>query len=98
MLTAKVKITSYLKQDDGSHKRIEFQPGDEVKGLSDHDIAQLKRMGSLTDSDDETKAARADKKATAAANRDFEDAKKAVTAAKASTEVPADAASGQDAK
>lgn len=66
-------------------KRTEIKPGEEVKGLSDHDVAQLKRLGSLRDMDEEQADAQADADKRAAADKLFDEARAKVAAAHAST-------------
>jgi hypothetical protein len=88
-LIAKVQVTAWK---DG--EKVFFQPGDEVTGLSEHDIGQLKRMDAI---EDEAETAKAAKRAAAEAKKDgveFQVARAAVQAAADSVkpETPADGA------
>jgi len=86
-LIAKVTVTAIV---DGV--RQDFQPGAELPDLPAHDVAELKRIGSIEDLDETAAAekdqARVDKKAAA----DFTREKKAITAAQESIAPPASSA------
>lgn len=79
-LIAKIMVAAMV---DG--KRREFQPGEEVTGLHEHDVEQLTKMGAIED----TAAVAAAKKAAAAAQakaaKEFATVKEAQNAAKDST-------------
>lgn len=79
-LIAKVLVVAMV---DG--ERREFQPGDALPDLHEHDVASLKAMGAIEDTADavaEKKEAKAAEKESAA---EFEAARKAVQSAAAST-------------
>ena len=59
-------------------------PGEELPELSEHDIQELKKSGSIKDLAEEADAERAATRAEKAASADFEHEKKAITAAQAS--------------
>lgn len=81
-LIAKVAVVAIV---DG--QRQEFQPGDELPegALSDHDIQELKRMGSVEDLAETANAEKADARAEARANAEFQREREKVAAAQAST-------------
>lgn len=82
-LIATVLVIGYI-----AGKRVEFNPGVEVTGLSTHDVEQLKRLGSLRDLDAEQADTEADKEKRAAAAKLFEEARAKVTAAQDSIRPP----------
>ena len=79
-LIAKVLVVAMV---DG--ERREFQPGESLPDLHEHDVASLKSMGAIEDTADvaaEQKEKKAAEKESAA---EFEAARKAVQSAAAST-------------
>lgn len=79
-LIAKVTVVTMV---DGERK--EFQPGEELPKLHPHDEANLKAMGAIEDTGETEKAAKVSAAASKKAAKEFEDARKAVQAADAST-------------
>lgn len=79
-LIALVTVVAFV---DG--ERQTFPPGSELPELSNHDVAELKRMGSIEDLDETAAAEKADARADAKAGREFAAEKKAVAEALAST-------------
>jgi hypothetical protein len=74
---------------DGARKI--FEPGEEVTGLNEVDIAELKKSGCIEDQQDVAKANKADAKAEADADAEFAAARAAVLARQESTEASAPA-------
>ena len=72
---------------DGARKI--FEPGEEVTGLHEVDIAELKKSGCIEDQQDVAKANKADAKAEADADAEFAAARATVLARQESTEAPA---------
>ena len=70
--------------------RTEIAAGEPIPdgALSEHDITELKKMGSIEDQDEVAAAEKSQNRADAAANADFEKERKAVAAANASTVPP----------
>ena len=70
--------------------RTEIAPGQPIPDgvLSEHDITELKKMGSIEDQDEVATAEKKQARTDAAANADFEKERKAVAAANASTAPP----------
>lgn len=79
-LIAKVTVVTMV---DGQRK--EFQPGEQLPALHDHDVASLKAMGAIEDTGETEKAAKVSAAAAKKAAKEFEDARKAVQSAEAST-------------
>jgi hypothetical protein len=63
------------------NKRIQFKPGDEVTGLAAHDVAELKRLGSVRDTADEEAAAKKAEEQQAAVQAAFAATRAALQAA-----------------
>jgi hypothetical protein len=82
-LIALVTIVAHV---DGA--RVHFEPGSEVVGLNDVDIAALKQSGSLEDVHQTAKAAAKEAKAEAAVAQEFEAARASVQAVQAAVEAP----------
>lgn len=85
LLIAAVMVTCFVEG-----VRTDVQPGETLPELSPHDEAELKRMGAIVDPADEAKADRADAKAAAAGDLEFQAARSAVLAAEESTQASAD--------
>jgi hypothetical protein len=66
--------------------RTEFPPGSDLPELPEHDVKELKRMGAIQDPVDVAAADKADARATAKAQGDFEREREAIQAANASTQ------------
>lgn len=79
MLIAAVMVTCYV---DG--KRVDVQPGQPVPELSEHDEAELRRMGAVVDPTDELQEDEAQRDAADQADADFLQARRNVQAADAS--------------
>ncbi|MGY8903722.1 MAG: hypothetical protein ACKVIH_04145 [Burkholderiales bacterium] len=80
-LIALIAITALI---DGT--RITFAPGDEVTGLSSHDIAELKASGALECEEEKAAEQKKADRTEKAAAKEFADARKAVQAHQASTD------------
>ena len=78
MLKAKTRIKAHVNGEV-----IEFAIGQEVKGLSDGQVAELKASGSLEDTVELAKAEKAEGQAAAKALEAFEAEREAFQAAKA---------------
>lgn len=83
-LIARVTVEVYVKG-----VRTHFAVGDEVTGLGKVDIADLKAVGAIEDTDETAKADKQDAADEKKAGKEFEDAKKAVQASQAAIEAPA---------
>lgn len=83
-LIARVTVEVYVKG-----VRTQFAVGDEVTGLGKVDIADLKAVGAIEDTDETAKADKQDAADEKKAGKEFEDAKKAVQASQAAIEAPA---------
>lgn len=75
-LIAKVQVTAWK---DG--QKVAFLPGEEVTGLSEHDIGQLKRMGAIEDEVEVAAVAKKKAAETKKAGVEFQVARAAVRAA-----------------
>ena len=64
--------------------RKEFQPGEELPELPEHDVAALKAMGAIEDSGEAEKSAKAAAAAEKAAGKEFAEARRKVQAEQAS--------------
>lgn len=82
-IIAKVLVVTYV---DG--KRTEIPPGDEVPGLTAHDVEQLKTSGAVEDTDDTAADGRARREAEDDARRAFEAERAKVIAARESSAAP----------
>ncbi|WP_175841641.1 hypothetical protein [Burkholderia arboris] len=82
-LIANVRVDTIV---DG--KRISIAAGEEVSGLSAHDVRELKLSGLIYDEADEARAARERKQDEREARAEFDAARQAVIEARESTEVP----------
>jgi hypothetical protein len=82
-LIAVVMVTTWV-----AGQRVDFQPGDELPEMNEHDTAQLKAMGAVRDPDDEAKEARADAKDQREADKAYQTERGNVLAAEESTKVP----------
>lgn len=90
-LIALVAVALLLKDESTKENvRTEIAPGEPIPDgvLSEHDITELKKMGSIEDQDEVAAAEKRQGRADAAANADFEKERKAVAAANASTVSP----------
>lgn len=83
-LIAAVMVTCYV---DGV--RTDIQPGGELPPLSEHDEAELKRMGAVRDPAEEAAAEAAERKEERDGQREFKAARNKVLAAESSTKDPA---------
>lgn len=75
--------------------RQEFLPGSELPELAAHDVAELKRMGSIEDLDATAAADKAASRAESKAKLEFEQARKDVAAQLESIAPPAEPAKKQ---
>ncbi len=80
-LIALVTVVAYV-----AGVRQEFAPGSELPELPEHDVKELKRMGSIEDLDETAALNKAQAKATVKASADFEAERKAIRAASESIE------------
>ena len=69
--------------------RVTVQPGEEVTGLNKVDIADLLASGSIEDTDETAAQDKKDAVAEKKADKEFQDARKAVQASQAAIEAPA---------
>ena len=69
--------------------RKSIPPGEEVTGLNEVDIADLKACGAIEDADELAEHAKKDARAEKAAAKEFAEARKAVQASQAAIEAPA---------
>jgi len=79
MLKALVRVIAHIEG-----KRVEFQPGEEVKGLHPHDVKNLIASKSIEDTEATAKAEKAAAAKETAAAKEFEQAKQSVQAAQES--------------
>lgn len=79
-LIAKVTVVAMV-----AGQRKEFQPGEVLPELHEHDVASLKAMGAIEDTAETEAAGKAAKAAEKKAAKEFDEARKAVRAAEAST-------------
>ncbi len=80
-IIAKVRVVTH----DGG-KRLEYLPGEEVPGLSQHDLEQLMASGSVEDTERTAAQERRDAEDEREASRAFEQARAGVIAARQSTQ------------
>jgi len=73
-----IALVTVVAMVDG--KRQEFAPGSELPELPEHDVRELKRMGSIEDLDETAAQNKAQAKSSAQANADFEKERQAIRA------------------
>lgn len=84
-LIAKVRVVVGVLSTAGVVERKEFAPGEEVKGLNDHDRRELVGCGAVLDEAAELAAERGLEAAREKAAAEFDAARKEVVAAREST-------------